>query len=99
MRRPVKSASRTASSEGPASSTATSGSEGVHSKGKVPTSSQQMNELISAAAYFRAERRNFEPGHELDDWLDAEAEIMSRQSAETARQVTREQPQRERSGR
>jgi len=58
-----------------------------------------MNELIAAAAYFRAERRNFEPGHELDDWLDAEAEIMSRQSAETAWQVTHEQPQRERSGR
>jgi len=58
-----------------------------------------MNELISAAAYFRAERRNFEPGHELDDWLDAEAEIMSRQSAETAWQVKHEQPQRERSGR
>ena len=99
MKRPVKTVSRTASSEGPAGSSAASGSEGVYPKGKVPTSSQQMNELISAAAYFRAERRNFEPGHELDDWLDAEAEIMSRQSAETAWQVTHEQPQRERSGR
>ena len=99
MRRPVKTVSRTASSEGPAGSSAASGSEGVHPKGKVFTSSQQMSELISVAAYFRAERRNFEPGHELDDWLDAEAEIMSRQSAETAWQVKHEQPQRERSGR
>ncbi|HEX4151438.1 MAG TPA: DUF2934 domain-containing protein [Steroidobacteraceae bacterium] len=31
--------------------------------------------LIARAAYFRAERRNFEPGHELEDWLAAEAEV------------------------
>lgn len=30
---------------------------------------------IAVAAYFIAERRGFEPGHELDDWLAAEAEI------------------------
>jgi Protein of unknown function (DUF2934) len=29
-------------------------------------------EQISLAAYYCAERRGFEPGHELDDWLDAE---------------------------
>ena len=27
------------------------------------------------AAYFIAEKRGFEPGHELDDWLAAAAEI------------------------
>ena len=31
--------------------------------------------LISEAAYFRAQRRNFVPGQELDDWLAAEAEV------------------------
>lgn len=30
---------------------------------------------IAQAAYYRAERRGFTPGHELDDWLAAEAEI------------------------
>jgi hypothetical protein len=30
---------------------------------------------IAAAAYYRAERRGFVPGQELDDWLDAEAEF------------------------
>jgi len=30
---------------------------------------------IAKAAYFRAERRGFEPGHELEDWLAGEAEI------------------------
>jgi hypothetical protein len=30
---------------------------------------------ISDAAYRRAEQRRFEPGRELDDWLDAERDI------------------------
>jgi hypothetical protein len=30
---------------------------------------------IATAAYFRAERRGFTPGGEVDDWLAAEAEI------------------------
>ena len=30
---------------------------------------------VALAAYFIAERRGFEPGHELEDWLAAEAEI------------------------
>jgi Protein of unknown function (DUF2934) len=31
--------------------------------------------LISDAAYYRAQKRNFAPGQELDDWLAAEAEV------------------------
>jgi hypothetical protein len=31
--------------------------------------------MIAEAAYYRAERRCFEPGHELEDWLAAEGEI------------------------
>jgi len=31
--------------------------------------------LIAEGAYYRAERRGFAPGHELDDWLAAEAEL------------------------
>ena len=31
--------------------------------------------MIAKAAYLRAEQRNFAPGHELDDWLAAEAEV------------------------
>jgi hypothetical protein len=43
--------------------------------------------MIAKAAYFRAERRNFQSGHELEDWLAAEREV-DRQSAE-ARTVRR----------
>jgi hypothetical protein len=32
-------------------------------------------ELVRRAAYSFAEQRGFEPGHELDDWLAAEAAI------------------------
>jgi hypothetical protein len=31
--------------------------------------------LIAERAYFRAEKRGFAPGHELEDWLEAEREI------------------------
>jgi hypothetical protein len=30
---------------------------------------------IREAAYFKAEKRGFAPGKELDDWLEAEAEV------------------------
>jgi hypothetical protein len=33
---------------------------------------------IAAAAYLRAERRNFAAGHEVEDWLAAEAEVNAR---------------------
>jgi Protein of unknown function (DUF2934) len=34
-------------------------------------------ERIAISAYWRAAKRQFEPGHELDDWLEAEREIGS----------------------
>jgi hypothetical protein len=35
----------------------------------------QRQTMIAEAAYFRAQRRGFESGHALDDWLAAEQEI------------------------
>lgn len=32
---------------------------------------------IATSAYYMAEARGFMPGHELDDWLKAEAEVKS----------------------
>lgn len=31
--------------------------------------------MIAERAYFKAQKRNFAPGFELDDWLEAEREI------------------------
>ena len=45
---------------------------------RAPLSNQQIRELIAEAAYYRALRRGFAPGHELADWIEAEAEIMTR---------------------
>jgi len=39
------------------------------------TVSDNPTEWITVAAYFRAEQRGFEQGHELDDWLQAEKEL------------------------
>ena len=37
----------------------------------------EFREMVAANAYYRAEKRGFEPGHEMDDWLKAEREIKS----------------------
>jgi hypothetical protein len=37
--------------------------------------SHDLAERITQRAYEIAERRGFSPGHELDDWLQAEREI------------------------
>jgi hypothetical protein len=34
--------------------------------------------LIAQIAYFKAQKRGFEPGHEEEDWLAAEAEVDKR---------------------
>ena len=42
---------------------------------ELPSLSPTREARIAEAAYWRAERRGFAPGHELDDWLSAEREI------------------------
>jgi hypothetical protein len=39
-------------------------------------SPQERDRLIARAAYFRAEKRGFAPGYELQDWTEAEAEVL-----------------------
>jgi hypothetical protein len=39
---------------------------------------ERRDALIAEAAYFRAEKRGFEAGHEREDWLAAEAEVDAR---------------------
>jgi hypothetical protein len=39
---------------------------------------ERRDALIAEAAYFRAEKRGFQPGHETQDWLAAEAEVDAR---------------------
>jgi hypothetical protein len=41
----------------------------------------ELSEMISQAAYYRAEKRGFEPGLEAEDWEQAEAEVKARLQA------------------
>ena len=40
-----------------------------------PVDAKTRQAMIAEAAYYRAEKRGFAPGHDLDDWLEAEALI------------------------
>ena len=48
-------------------------------EGKSPhraaVSADDRRAMIAEAAYLRAERRGFAPGHETEDWLAAEVEV------------------------
>jgi hypothetical protein len=65
--RTAKTVTRRSRSAPPARGGATSGRAAV--------SPEQRRAMIAQAAYYRAERRGFAPGAELQDWLAAEAEI------------------------
>ena len=38
----------------------------------------EREKMIAQGAFYRAQRRNFEPGHEFEDWLAAEAELKAK---------------------
>lgn len=46
--------------------------------GKPEPSSEELGGMIATAAYYLAAARNFSPGHELDDWLEAERSIRAK---------------------
>jgi hypothetical protein len=37
----------------------------------------EFREMVATNAYYRAEKRDFQDGYELEDWLEAEQEIKS----------------------
>ncbi len=57
----------------------------LKTKNKVNSASQASGDTIflpdrdariAELAYYKAESRGFEPGHELEDWLEAEQEFL-----------------------
>ena len=42
---------------------------------RAAVSAEDRRAMIAEAAYLRAERRGFAPGHEAEDWLAAEVEV------------------------
>lgn len=45
------------------------------SERRIHVSPEERNEMIAVAAYFRAEQRDFAPGRELQDWVEAAVAI------------------------
>ena len=41
---------------------------------------EQLYRMIQETAYYKAKARNFAPGHEVQDWIEAEAEVRERLS-------------------
>jgi hypothetical protein len=52
----------------------------------VSLSANELHRLIEEAAYFKAKARNFAPGHEVQDWIEAESEVRLRFDSAPQRQ-------------
>lgn len=48
---------------------------GIDASGPASIDSESRRAMTAESAYYLAEQRPFEPGHELDDWLSAEREV------------------------
>ncbi len=46
-----------------------------------PLSNEDLYNLIAETAYFKAKARGFAPGGEIQDWIEAEAEVRNRMRA------------------
>ena len=54
---------------------------GVRAGCRSPSAPADRDVMVRTAAFYRAERRGFAPGHELADWLAAESEVDAALSA------------------
>jgi hypothetical protein len=71
-RPPVEARSRRPT---PNSQLATSSAADAPDRNNGASGADERQRKIELAAYYRAERRGFAPGNELEDWLAAEAEV------------------------
>jgi Protein of unknown function (DUF2934) len=60
---------------------------GIGSDVESQTSANSEDEAceIALCAYYKAEARGYEPGYEMQDWLDAEAEVKSETKREKSK--------------
>lgn len=69
-------------SKDPARKTPASGDEARSTKQTAP--GDELRAQIAQAAYYRALQRGFTPGFEVEDWVQAEAEVLKRQEGSRA---------------
>jgi len=72
---------RTAPKAAPKSTPNAARPSAFNDSARADISPDELRKLISEAAYYRAKRRGFAPGHELEDWVQAEAEVIGRLSS------------------
>jgi Protein of unknown function (DUF2934) len=59
----------------PAPAVVSAAASALRSDSETEVAPDERSRMIAEAAYYAAERRGFEPGYELEDWLAAEAEV------------------------
>jgi hypothetical protein len=60
----------------------TTKSQALGTSARAEVSAEEVRKLIAEAAYYRAKKRGFTPGHEVEDWVQAEAEVLRRIGAD-----------------
>ncbi|MEN6587024.1 MAG: DUF2934 domain-containing protein [Sulfuricella sp.] len=68
-------AAKVAKAVTPKATTAAKKPAATKAKAKKSVTPEQRYLMICEAAFYKAERRGFSPENEIQDWLDAEAEI------------------------
>jgi hypothetical protein len=78
-RKPGKTAPDSAGMDAISPTTGDGGAKrpGSGTMGAQPTP-EQVYRMIQETAYFKAKARDFAPGHEVQDWIEAEAEVRTR---------------------
>lgn len=72
---PKSKATQSTAAKSPVRRTRRAKSKGNSAATGVSVTQEAREAMIAEAAYFHAERRGFAPGDDVQDWLDAEAEI------------------------
>ena len=67
----------------PSNSTRAADKTSSHTAAQAPHPPLDRYASIAQAAYFRSQHRGFKPGHEMEDWLAAEAEVDQRLRGES----------------
>lgn len=75
---PRKPDTKPSAKAAPAASTRSAGANTTTTK---PLSNEDLYNLIAETAYFKAKARGFAPGGEVQDWIEAEAEVRNRMRA------------------
>jgi hypothetical protein len=62
----------------PSSDVIQTGARGNGGGNRAQMSPEEVYRLIQETAYYKAKARGFSPGHEVQDWIEAEAEVRMR---------------------